>query len=113
MENKMTPKQALEQLKDTKPCEFVCIGSQCQEEIEIIEQALTDYENLKEVVNLIILRNANIKDIKRAIIAEKENGNLELFPAVGFYNRGQRDVENCFTDSEFELIRKVFENGNK
>lgn len=67
MENKITPKQALEQLKDTKPSEFVCIGSQCQEEIEVIEQALTEHEKIKKVLENIQTSRNKVKTSLSAI----------------------------------------------
>lgn len=64
--------------------------------------------NRLDVLKLLIDRDADIYSIKQAIEAEKREGNPKLFPAVGFYNRAMLDVDKCFTDEEFELIKRVF-----
>ena len=70
------------------------------EEYQTIEKSL-------KALEIIIQKNVNIKDVKRSIEAEKRENNVKLFPAVGFYNRGQYNEENWLTDNEFGIVREV------
>ena len=68
---------------------------------------INDIEKELKALEIIIEKNVNIKDVKRSIEAEKEVNDVKLFPAVGFYNRGQYNEENWLTDNEFEIVREV------
>lgn len=62
-----------------------------------------------EVLEIIIKKDVEIKYVKMAIEAEKKENNPKLFPAVGFYNKGQRNVDKRLSDDEFELLREKLE----
>ena len=113
----MTSKQALEKLDNT-----LCLNSQslrfnidtednidCKDVDEMIE-CLETVERDLDVLEVIIKKDVEIKYVKMAIEAEKKENNPKLFPAVGFYNKGQRNVNKCLSDNEFELLREKLKN---
>lgn len=69
---------------------------------------LTIEKELK-ALKIIMEKDVEIKYVKMAIEAEKKENNPKLFPAVGFYNNGQRNVDKCLSDDEFDLLREVLE----
>jgi uncharacterized protein YwgA len=73
----MTPKEAFERIKEfDSGGEFVCIDEKYEEELNIVEQALTELEELKRDVKRFMELISKLRDNEEDIEMRKLRGNL-------------------------------------
>lgn len=123
MENKKTPKQALERLD--RDCEYYENGideERHEEDVEIIDQALTDYECLNNFFNKlktnygiddldylehIVAKNKGIEKKLKALEIVKE----KIMPLVQLYDNRVYDNEDYeyreLTPEDYKLLKEV------